>query len=144
MKRVEGFILLEILVAGVIIVSAMSAVIYLTKLGIEQYEKVENNKKIFSTLPIVIGYLESLSIQDLLNGKGGYDTGYGKLLWESKLLDSDSPVVDIDMTGKEIHSKFKHYLFKVKISLRFHNYSYENEIYLTKYEETQKDDEIFP
>jgi len=89
LKNTKGFLVLEMLVAGLILTASIAAAMYLFRIGAQNLERVENSNIISAKLPQVMSLLREL---DLTKPGGVEALGDGVLLkWESKLMDNIVP-----------------------------------------------------
>lgn len=126
MKNCKGFILIEILVAGIILASCIAASMYLFKVGYSNLGKAENIYLIHSKMPLALNILRFSEKKE-----GQEDLGDEVVLkWKSELLSKSVATGQKDQ--KEI--KFYIYLYKIYFSLSNQNEEKNYEIYLLKYE----------
>jgi len=85
----KGFLVLEMLVAGLILTASIAAAMYLFRIGAQNLERVENSNLISAKLPQVMSLLRGL---DLAKPGGVEVLGDGVVLrWESALVDHVVP-----------------------------------------------------
>jgi hypothetical protein len=88
-SNTKGFLVLEMLVAGMILTASIAAAMYLFRIGAQNLERVENSNLISAKLPQVMSLLRGLDLAK----PGGVETlGDGVVLrWESALVDHVVP-----------------------------------------------------
>lgn len=91
MKREGGFLVLEILIAGLILTASIAATMFLFRLGAENIERVNNSNLISSKVPQTVSLIKSL---DLGRNEGSEELGDGVLLtWKAMLMEKTRPEV---------------------------------------------------
>jgi hypothetical protein len=112
--REKGFIVLEILMAGLILTSSIAATMYLFRMGFEHLERANQSNVLASKLTQATGLIDIL---DLQRKSGKEDIGDGvELKWEARLVGSSRPT----RGGGEflIPSAHELLLYRVDFSLR--------------------------
>jgi hypothetical protein len=128
--RKKGFIVIEILIAGLILTSSIAATMYLFRMGFEYLERANQSNILASKLTQATGLLDTL---DLQKKSGEEDIGEGiKLKWDARLLRSSRPIreggelptpslyefqlyrVDFSLRGKEILREYQIHVFRYK------------------------------
>jgi len=120
----RGFLVLEILIAGLILTASIAATMYLFRMGYEYLEKANQSNVLSSKLVQASGLLRTL---DLEKKSGMEDIGDGVTLkWEANLLGSSKPTRgEGEFVVTSIHELF---LYKVKFSLAYQNAGREYQI----------------
>jgi len=120
----QGFLLVEILIAGLILTASIAATMYLFRMGYEYLEKANSSNVLSSKLIQVPGLLKTIALE----GKSGEeDMGGGVgLKWEARLLGRARPIKG----GGEfaVTSSHELFLYKVNFSLIYQNQNREYEI----------------
>jgi hypothetical protein len=111
----KGFIVIEILIAGLILTTSIAATMYLFRMGFEHLERANQSNVLASKLTQATGLIQTL---DLQKKSGEEDIGGGiSLKWEARLLGSSRPNRgDADLPAPSLHEM---YLYRVDFSLRF-------------------------
>jgi hypothetical protein len=90
----RGFLVLEILIAGLILTASIAATMYLFRMGYEYLEKANQSNVLSSKLIATAGLLKALKLE---NKTGTEDMGNGvTLAWEAKLLLHSTPAAKKD------------------------------------------------
>lgn len=114
MKKEKGFIILEILIAGIILTASVAATMYLFRVGAENLERVNNSNILSSKLPQAVSLIKSF---DMDRKKGAEDLGDGVLLtWESRLIEKTRTQMKDD-EGAVIPGMHEIYLYEVDFSM---------------------------
>ncbi|MFZ4439712.1 MAG: hypothetical protein ACOYOS_14890 [Syntrophales bacterium] len=88
-RRERGFLVLEILIAGLILTASIAATMYLFRLGYGYLEKTRQSNILSSKLIQAHGLIKTLSLD---RKSGTEEMGGGVTLkWEAKLLNSSRP-----------------------------------------------------
>lgn len=91
MKKEGGFLVLEILIAGLILTASIAATMYLFRVGAESLSRVNNSNLISSKLPQAVSLIKGL---DLGQKEGSEDMGDGIILdWRAGLVEKSRPQV---------------------------------------------------
>ena len=89
-RREKGFIVIEILIAGLILTASIAATMYLFRMGFEHLERANQSNILASKLTQATGLFDTL---DLQKKSGEEDIGEGiKLKWDARLLRSSKPI----------------------------------------------------
>ncbi len=117
LKRNDGFLLIEILIAGLIITASIAATMHLFQVGFRHLDKVNVSNQLSSKLSQSINLLKTI---DLEKKEGVEEIGDGvTLVWESKLLERTSLSIN---TGEEnippIHELS---LYKINFQLEYND-----------------------
>jgi hypothetical protein len=88
--REKGFIVIEIMIAGLILTASIAATMYLFRMGFDYLERANQSNVLSSKLTQATGLIRTLDMQ---KNSGEEDLGEGVTLkWESRLLGSSRPV----------------------------------------------------
>ena len=115
----HGFLVLEILIAGIILTASIAATMYLFRMGYDYLEKANQVNVLSSKLVQAAGLLRSL---DMEKKSGVEDMGDDVTLkWEAQLLGSARPIKG----GGEyaVISIYELFLYRVNFSLAYQNTS---------------------
>jgi hypothetical protein len=117
LKRDEGFLLIEVLIAGLIITASIASTMYLFKIGFRSLGTVNNSNQLSSKLSQSINLLKAIDIEE---EEGTEDVGDGvTLVWKSKLLERTSLLLD---TGEgNISSNHELFLYKINFQLEYND-----------------------
>jgi hypothetical protein len=86
----KGFIVLEILIAGLILTGSIAATMYLFRMGFDYLQKANESNLLSGKLTQVTGLMRTL---DLKKESGEEDVGEGVMLkWRARLLSSARPM----------------------------------------------------
>ena len=128
----KGFLVLDILIAGVILASCIAATMYLYRVGYESLERA-NRLNILSGKALHSGSMLRTLISERPSGEE--DLGEGVILkWQSKLLGrAQARKVDIE-TGLGSFSLHELLLYRVDFSLKYRGYerSYQEDVFRYK------------
>nr|CBX27912.1 hypothetical protein N47_G32360 [uncultured Desulfobacterium sp.] len=115
MKSEKGFLVLEILIAGLILTAGIATTMYLFRIGYTYLEQARKSNILSSKLIQTSGLFKSL---DLNQKTGTEDLGDGvNLTWEAKLLETSRPVQTYgDNPASSLHEL---YLYEVDFSLSY-------------------------
>ena len=118
MRNPKGFLVLEMLVAGVILTASIAAAMYLFRIGAENLARVNNSNVISAKLPQAVSLIRGL---DLQKPSGTEELGDGVILrWESRLIDQLIPgQADFTSSGQIASAANELYLFRVEFSLEY-------------------------
>jgi len=112
-ERERGFLVLEILIAGLILTASIAATMYLFRMGYNYLEKANRSNVLSSKLVQAAGLLKTLE----MGGKSGVeDMGNGVTMkWTARLLGSSTPTKGGgEFAVTSIHQLF---LYRVDFSL---------------------------
>lgn len=88
--RCDGFIVLEILIAGLILTASIAATMYLFRMGFDYLERAKQSNLLSLKLTQATGLVRTL---DLQKNSGDEDVGDGVILkWEARLLSASRPI----------------------------------------------------
>jgi hypothetical protein len=127
--RQHGFLVLEILIAGLILTASIAATMYLFRMGYDYLEKANQINVLSSKLIQASGLLKALEME---KKSGVEDMGDDVTLkWEAQLLGSGRPIKG----GGEfaVVSIYELFLYKVNFSLAYENTSRDYQINVFRY-----------
>lgn len=129
MKGQKGFLVLDVLIAGLILTASIAATMHLFGMGFEHLERANTSNVLSSKLPQAINLIKTL---DLENKSGTEDMGDNvSLEWEASLIDKSRPVSEAgEFDILSIHELF---LYRVDLTLEHKNISREYELNVFKY-----------
>ena len=128
-RKAAGFLVLEILIAGLILTSGIAATMYLFRMGFEYLEKARISNTLSSKLIQASGLIRTL---DLDRKAGTEDLGGGvSLQWNARPLSSVTPVASAD-SGK-ITSLYDLSLYEVQFNLSFQGVQRDYQIHVFRY-----------
>jgi hypothetical protein len=125
----KGFLVLEILIAGLILTASIAATMYLFRMGYDYLEKVNQSNILSSKLLQAAGLLRTLEME---KKSGVEDMGDDVTMkWEARLLGSARPIKG----GGEfaVTSIYELFLYKVDFSLAYQKTSREYQINVFRY-----------
>jgi len=117
LKRNDGFLLIEVLIAGFIISVSIAATMHLFQVGFNHLGRVNASNQFASKLSQSINLLKAI---DPEKKEGTEDVGEGvTMVWKSKLLESARPLID---TGEiTIPSNYELSLYKINFQLEYND-----------------------
>jgi len=124
-----GFLVLEILIAGLILTSSIAATMYLFRMGFEHLERAKISNTLSAKLVQATGLIRTL---DLGKKTGTEDMGDGvSLQWDAGLLTSGRPL----SSGTKVVSPslYELFLYQVNFSLTFQGVSRDYFIHVFQY-----------
>jgi hypothetical protein len=133
----KGFLLVELLIAGVIITSAIAASYYMVRNGLVYIDKIEKSNVIQSKLPFVFNFLKSV---ELMEGVYTFSDGTD-LKWKFILVNKSRPQINIDEIN--LYSNFEIYLYKVEFTLNYKGLDRTYFVFITKYKRFGSGEDIF-
>lgn len=126
----KGFLVLEMLIAGLILTSGIAATMYLFKMGFEYLQRSDEANVISSKVPQAVDLLRSV---DLNEKEGSENMGDDVTLrWKVKLVQSASPALGAE-EGLSLGSNYELYLYKVDIRLGYRKSFREFEVNVFRY-----------
>lgn len=131
MRRCDqrGFLILEILIAGLILTSSIAAAMYLFKMGFEYLQKANDSNVISSKLPDAVNLIKIINLEQKSGTESLSDDV--TLRWESGLIEKITPV---HQTAEgTIQSLHELYLYKVNFRLEYKTIQREYEINVFRY-----------
>ncbi len=111
----EGFIVVEIMIAGLILTASIAATMYLFRMGFEYLERANQSNVLSSKLTQATGLIRTL---DMEKKSGEEDLGESVTLkWEARLLGSSRPMKgQAEFAVPSVHELF---LYRVLFSLNY-------------------------
>ena len=111
----KGFIVVEILIAGLILTASIAATMYLFRMGFDYLERANQSNMLSSKLIQATGMIRILNFK---KSSGEEDMGDGVILkWKARLLASSQPTQGKDeFAVKSIHELL---LYRVDFNLDF-------------------------
>ena len=89
-RQAKGFIVIEIMIAGLILTASIAATMYLFRMGFDYLERANQSNMLSSKLTQATGLIRTL---DLEKKSGEEDLGEGVILkWAAGLLGSSRPI----------------------------------------------------
>jgi len=137
-NRQQGFIVLDILIAGLILTSSIAATMYLFRMGFDYLERANQSNVLSSKLTQAAGLIRTL---DLQKNSGEEDLGDDVTLkWKSQLLGFSKPIKgEGEMTIQSIHELF---LYRVDFSLQYKGNIREYQINVLRYKPLYLPEEV--
>jgi len=137
-NRQQGFIVLDILIAGLILTSSIAATMYLFRMGFDYLERANQSNVLSSKLTQAAGLIRTL---DLQKNSGEEDLGDDVTLkWKSQLLGFSKPIKgEGEMTIQSIHELF---LYRVDFSLQYKGNIREYQINVLRYKPLYSPEEV--
>jgi hypothetical protein len=128
-KRQQGFLVLEILIAGVILTASIAATMYLFRMGYNYLERTERTNVLSAKLIQASGLFKTLELD---KQSGVEDMGdQVTLKWEARLLGKSRPVRgEGEFKVASLHELL---LYRVKFSLAYQDTSRDYEVNVFKY-----------
>jgi hypothetical protein len=125
----QGFLVLEILIAGLILTASIAATMYLFRMGYDYLEKANRSNVLSSKLVQAAGLLKTLEME---KKSGVEDMGDDvNLKWAARLLGSSRPTKGGgEFAVTSIHELF---LYRVDFSLVYQNTSRDYQINVFRY-----------
>ncbi len=129
MRGEKGFLVLEMLIAGLILTSSIAATMYLFRMGFEHLERINTSNTLSSKLPQVISFVKALDIGDK---SGEADMGDNVwLVWNARLVDKSRPIFDTgEMMVPSMHELF---IYRIDFVLSYRKVSREYGLNVFKY-----------
>lgn len=128
-KKSLGFIVLDILIAGLILTASIGITLYLFKQGFKYLENTQNFNILISKIPQAISLIKTL---DLKKKQGKEDLGNGVILyWKASLIKTSQPMTYIKETPYA--SLHEIYLYKISLKLIYKNLVKTYQIYYTTF-----------
>jgi len=134
----KGFIVVEILIAGLILTTSIAATMYLFRTGFEHLERANQSNLLSSKLAQASGLIKTL---DLARASGEEDLGDGVMLtWKAKLQCSSRPVKgEGEFAVPSLHEL---HLYRVHLTLTYQRIVREYEINAFRYRSLYAPEEI--
>jgi len=135
----NGFIVVEILIAGLILTASIAATMYLFRMGFDYLERANQSNVLSSKLTQAAGLIRTLELQ---KKSGEEDLGEGVTLkWEAQLLGSSRPVKgQAEFSVPSIHELL---LYRVLFSLTYKGINKEYRVNVFRYRPLYGREEIF-
>lgn len=115
-RRQRGFLVLEILIAGLILTASIAVTMYMFRLGYGYLEKTRQSNVLSSNLIQAAGLFKVI---DLDRKSGKEEMGNGVTLnWEARLLKSSRPSY-IGDDGLVSHSQHEFRLYRVNLTMNY-------------------------
>jgi hypothetical protein len=129
-RREKGFIVIEILIAGLILTASIAATMYLFRMGFEHLERANQSNVLASKLTQATGLIQTLELQ---KKSGEEDIGEGiNLKWQARLLGSSKPTRgEADFPVPSLHELM---LYRVDFSLRYKGMYREYQIHVFRFQ----------
>jgi hypothetical protein len=125
----RGFLVLEILIAGLILTASIAVTMYMFQLGYSYLEKTRQSNVVSSTLIQAAGLIKTL---DLDHQSGMEEIGDNvKLIWNAKLLGKSIP--RHGQAENEVQSPFELLIYQVDFTLKYREVSRDYRINVFKY-----------
>jgi len=137
-NRQQGFIVLDILIAGLILTSSIAATMYLFRMGFDYLERANQSNLLSSKLTQATGLIRTLGLE---KSSGEEDIGEGVTLkWKAKLLGSSKPTKgEGEMTIQSIHELL---LYRVNFKLNYKGIVREYQINVFRYKPLYSPEEV--
>jgi len=136
--RCNGFIVLEILIAGLILTASIAATMYLFRMGFDYLERAKQSNLLSSKLTQATGLIRTLDMQ---KSPGEEDIGEGVTLkWKARLLNASRPVKG--WAEFSVPSAHELLLYRVNFSLNYKGIVSEYQLNVFKYKPLYSPGEI--
>jgi hypothetical protein len=137
-NRTQGFIVLDVLIAALILTSSIAATMYLFRMGFDYLERANQSNVLSSKLTQAAGLIRTL---DLQKNSGEEDLGDDVTLkWKSQLLGFSKPIKgEGEMTIQSIHELL---LYRVDFSLQYKGNIREYQINVFRYKPLYSPEEV--
>jgi len=125
----EGFIVIDIMIAGLILTASIAATMYLFRMGFDYLERANQTNVLSSKLTQATGLIRAL---DMEKKSGEEDLGEGVTLkWDARLLDASRPVRGPgELSVSSVHELF---LYRVLFSLNYQGIVQEYKVNVFRY-----------
>ena len=135
----EGFIVVDIMIAGLILTASIAATMYLFRMGFDYLERANQSNVLSSKLTQATGLIRTLDMQ---KKSGEEDLGEGVILkWEARLLGSSRPMKgQAEFAVPSMHELF---LYRVAFSLNYKGIIQEYKVNVFRYKALFAPGEIF-
>ena len=131
-SREQGFLVLEILIAGLILTASIAATMYLFRMGYDYLERANQSNLLSSKLIETSGLLKVL---DLEKKSGEEDMGNGvRLAWEARLLRRITPTARKDEFARQSPHEIS--LYQVDLHLGFGDAVRDYQVNVFRYKST--------
>ena len=137
----KGFIVLEILIAGLILTASIAATMYLFRMGFDYLERANQSNLLSSKLTQATGLIRTLDMQ---KSSGEEDIGESVTLkWEARLLSASRPTKGwAKFSEFSIQSIHELLLYRVHFSLNYKGNVREYQLNVFRYKPLQLPGEI--
>jgi len=130
-ERQHGFLVLEILIAGLILTASIAATMYLFRMGYDYLDKANQINVLSSKLMQASGLLKALEME---KKSGVEDMGDDVTLkWEAQLLGSGRPIKGLGESSAA--SFYELFLYRVNFSLAYQNTSRDYQVNVFRYKQ---------
>ncbi len=136
----KGFLLIDILIAGLIISGSIAAAMYLFRTGFENLEIVNTSNVLSVKLTDAVNYLRSIDLKKHPEGTENFGDNV-VLQWNSKLIEKTRPLI-VTAEGTS-PAPYEIYLYEVNFKLSYKNTERSYVLNVFKYETLVKPEEIF-
>ncbi|MGA3209236.1 MAG: hypothetical protein ABSE05_15625 [Syntrophales bacterium] len=138
-SRQRGFLVLEILIAGLILTASIAATMYLFRMGYEYLERANQSNVLSSKLIETVGLLKTLELE---KQSGVEDMGDGvNLKWGAQLLGLSRPMIgDPEFRQPSLHELR---LYRVDFVLDYQGVTRSYQVSVFRYKPLSAADEIF-
>jgi hypothetical protein len=134
----QGFIVLDILIAALILTSSIAVTMYLFRMGFDYLERANQSNLLSSKLTQATGLIRTLDMQ---KSPGEEDIGEGVILkWEVQLLGRSTPVKE--GTESPMLSFHELFLYRVNFSLQYKENTREYQVNVFRYKSLSSPEEI--
>lgn len=120
MKTDRAFVLIDMIIAALILTSAIAATMYLFRIGFKELMKTRTVNEVVSRIPQAYSYLKTIKFRK--NPKGNKKLGEDILLkWNATLIDKGK-IVNKSLFGSST-LPYEFYLYKVDFSISYKKYT---------------------
>jgi hypothetical protein len=137
-QREKGFLVLEILIAGLILTASIAATMYLFQLGYGYLEKTRTSNVMSSKLIQATGLFKTLELD---RQSGMEDIGDGvKLKWKSRILSTSIPKVG----GSEIAAQnvYELFIYRIDFTMLYRGMDRDYQINVFRYKSLSSSNKI--
>lgn len=133
---IQGFLVIEVLIAGLIITSSIAATMYLFNLGYRHLERAGASDAVSSKLPQAVSLLKTTALE---NKSGKELLGDGvELSWEAGLIAQTRPL--IEMPEGPVKTNQELFLYKVNFQLKYRDIKRDYELTVFRHKNYAADD----
>ena len=134
----NGFIVVEILIAGLILTASIAATMYLFRMGFDYLDRANQSNVLSSKLTQATGLIRTLELQ---KNSGVEDMGDGVTLkWVARLLESSRPIKQVaDFSLQSIHELL---LYRVDFNLNYKGIVREYQVNVFRYKPLYSPEQI--
>ncbi|MBF0459163.1 MAG: prepilin-type N-terminal cleavage/methylation domain-containing protein [Nitrospirae bacterium] len=125
-RRQDGFLLIEVLIASLILTASIAATMYLFRIGFQSLQRVKDSNIVSSKVPESINYLRAFAINNV-HGTASLGDGV-ELSWDTELERQGSPSILINT-----QTQYNIFLYKIEFKLTHDTLSRDYRIVLFKY-----------